>query len=66
MSLNGLETEPGLAMNVYISDPGRKKERTDAGSKELRVTGVAKSVKKTDLESLFSKVNPCPIGAEFD
>ena len=53
-------------MNVYISDPGRKKERTDAGSKELRVTGVAKSVKKTDLESLFSKVNPCPIGAEFD
>ena len=46
--------------------PGRKKEQTNAGSKEIRVTSVAKSVKKTDLESLFSKVNPRHIGAEFD
>lgn len=53
-------------MSVYISDPGRKKERTDAGSKEIRVTGVAKSVKKTDLESLFAKVNPSPVDAEFN
>ena len=53
-------------MSVYISDPGRKKERTDAGSKEIRVTGVTKSVKKADLESLFAKVNPSPAGAEFD
>ena len=48
-------------MNVHISDPGRKKERTDAGSKEIRVTGVAKSVKKSDLESLFSKVSQAPL-----
>ena len=53
-------------MSVHISDPGRRKERTDAGSKEIRVTGVTKSVKKVDLESLFAKVNPRPAGAEFD
>ena len=53
-------------MSVYISDPGYKKEQTDAGSKGIHVTGVAKSVQKTDLESLFSKVNPRRIGAEFD
>ena len=53
-------------MSVYISDPGRKKERTDAGSKDIRLTGVTKSVKKADLESLFAKVNSRPAGAEFD
>ena len=52
-------------MGVYISDPARKKERTDAGPKEIRVTGVAKSVTKADLEDLFAKVNPRPAGAEF-
>ena len=53
-------------MNVYISDPGRKEERTDAGLKEIRVIGAAKPVKKRDLESVFSKVNSRPIGAKFD
>lgn len=52
-------------MNVYISDPMRKKERTDAGSKEIRVTGVAKSVTKVDLENFFAKVNLSPVVAEF-
>ena len=52
-------------MGVYISDPARKKERTDAGSKEIRVTGVVKSVTKVDLEDLFAKVNLRPAGAEF-
>ena len=37
-----------------------------AGLKGIRVTGVAKSVKMTNLESLISKVNTRPIGAEFD
>ena len=55
LSLNGLETEPGLATNIYISDPGHKKERTDAGSKEIRVTGVATLVKKADIESLLPR-----------
>ena len=49
-------------MSVYISDPARKKERTDAGPKEIRVTGVAESVTKVDLENLFSKVNLSPTG----
>lgn len=49
-------------MNVYISDPARKKVRTDAGAKEIRVTGVAKAVTKADLENLFSKVNPSSVG----
>ena len=43
-----------------------RKSGTDASLKEIRVTGVAKSMKMTDLESLFSKVNTRPIGAEFD
>jgi len=49
-------------MKVYISEPARRKERTDAGSKEIRVTGVAKSVTKADLENLFAKVNPSSHG----
>ena len=53
-------------MSVYISDSRRKKEQTDAGSKEIRASGVAKSVQKTHPESLFSRVNPCRIGAGFD
>ena len=44
---------------------GVRKSGTDAGLKEIRVTSVAKSVKKTDLESLISKVNTRPIGAEL-
>jgi len=55
-----------MAVNIYISDPGRKKERTDADSKGIRVTGVGKSVKKSNLGSLLSKVCPSSTGAEFD
>jgi hypothetical protein len=50
-----METEPGLAMDVYISGPGRKKGRTDASLKETLVSGAAKSAKKSDLGSLFSR-----------
>lgn len=56
LSLNGHEMEAGMALSVAISDPGRKKERTDAGSRELRVTGVSKGVVQKDLETLFEKV----------
>lgn len=65
MSLNGTDAGPGLEMGVYPCDPAHKKERTDAGSKEIRVTGVAKSVTKADLENLFAKVSPSPAGAGF-
>jgi len=55
-----------LALNVYSLDPGRNKERIEAGSKVIRVTGVDKSVKESDLENLFSKVWPSSTGAKFD
>lgn len=45
-------------MSVAISDPTRKKERTDAGDRELRVTGIVKSVTKADLEKLFAPHGP--------
>lgn len=54
LTLNGVELEPGLKLTVLISDPTRKKVRTDAGARELRVTGVVKSVTKAELEKLFS------------
>ncbi|KAG9056261.1 Splicing factor [Serendipita sp. 407] len=54
LRLHGHETEPDMKMTVLISDPTRKKERTDAAARELRVTGVVKSVTKAELENLFS------------
>jgi squamous cell carcinoma antigen recognized by T-cells 3 len=50
--------EPGMKISVLISDPTRTKERSDAGARELRITGVVKSVTKTDLEKLFSPHGP--------
>jgi RNA recognition motif-containing protein len=58
LALNGRELEPGLKMNVYISNPERKKERTDASAdkKEIYVAGLSKFVKKEDLDKLFKTV----------
>ena len=58
MSLHGKELEPGLAMNVFISDPERKKERTDANAndREVYVAGLSKFVTEGDLEKLFKTV----------
>jgi len=50
----------GLKLTVLISDPMRKKTRSDAGARELRVTGVVKSVTKAELEKLFSPVGNLP------
>jgi hypothetical protein len=55
--LNGFEVDPGMRMRVLISDPTKKNERTDAGARELRVTGIARSVQKEELEALFSLVS---------
>jgi squamous cell carcinoma antigen recognized by T-cells 3 len=43
---------------VFISNPERKKERTDsdANDRELYVAGLSRSVKKEDLEKLFKTV----------
>lgn len=49
----------GIKLIVYISDPGRKKSRTDAGAnnKELYVQGLSKFVKEADLRKLFEEVS---------
>ena len=53
-------------MSVLISNPERKKDRTDsdANDREIYVAGLARSVTKEDLEKLFATVsdlNVCPI-----
>lgn len=59
LELNGRELEPGHRLLVAISDPGRKKERTDAkaSEKEVVVSQMSQFVKKSDLEKLFSPVS---------
>ncbi|GJE88539.1 RNA-binding protein Prp24 [Phanerochaete sordida] len=56
LELHGRELEPGRTLQVFISNPERRKERTDADAndRELHVAGLARSVKKQDLEKLFS------------
>jgi hypothetical protein len=53
---------------VYISNPERKKERTDhdANEREVYVAGLSKFTTKADLEKLFATVSspflePCPV-----
>ncbi|KAJ7644334.1 hypothetical protein FB45DRAFT_897551 [Roridomyces roridus] len=55
LELHGRELEPGLPLNVFVSNPERKKERTDqdANEREIYVAGLHKSVTKGDLEKLF-------------
>ncbi|KIY44769.1 hypothetical protein FISHEDRAFT_50684 [Fistulina hepatica ATCC 64428] len=60
LELHGQELEPGLQLNVFISNPTRKKERTDhdAAERELYVAGLSKFTTKADLEKLFSAYGP--------
>ena len=46
-----------LTLNVFISDPERKKQRTDADANEVYVAGLSKFVTKDDLEKLFKTVS---------
>lgn len=48
-----------LTLNVFISNPERKKERTDADAndREVYVAGLSKFVTKDDLEKLFKTVS---------
>jgi hypothetical protein len=59
LELNGRELDEGLPLNVYISNPERKKERTDAdaNAKEVYVAGLSKFATKEDLENLFKTVS---------
>ncbi|KAJ7067860.1 hypothetical protein C8F01DRAFT_1078564 [Mycena amicta] len=55
LELHGRELEPGLPLTVLISNPERKKARTDADAdeRELYIAGLSKHTSKTDLEQLF-------------
>lgn len=55
LELHGTELEPGHALSVLVSDPSRKKSRSDAGAhqRELYVASLARSVKEGDLRKLF-------------
>lgn len=55
LELDGKELEPERALSVAISNPARKKERTDAklSAKEVVVTQMSKFVDRKDLERLF-------------
>ncbi|KAJ7075864.1 hypothetical protein B0H15DRAFT_916497 [Mycena belliarum] len=55
LELHGRELEPGIRLSVLISNPERKKERTDqdANEREVYVAGLSKFTTKVDLEKLF-------------
>ncbi|EGN98450.1 hypothetical protein SERLA73DRAFT_169409 [Serpula lacrymans var. lacrymans S7.3] len=55
LELHGRELEPDRTINVLISNPERKKERTDADAneKEIYVAGLSKFTTSDDLEKLF-------------
>jgi hypothetical protein len=58
LELHGRELEPNRTLSVYISNPGRKKERTDADAneREVYVAGLSRFTTKEDLEGVFSRV----------
>ncbi|KAG6841698.1 hypothetical protein C0991_007968 [Blastosporella zonata] len=55
LELHERELEPNQAMNVFISNPERKKERTDqdANEREVYVAGLSKFTTQVDLDKLF-------------
>ncbi|CAE6434398.1 unnamed protein product [Rhizoctonia solani] len=57
LSLHNKELAPGQLMSVYISNPERKKERTDAGAdqREIYIAGLSKLATRADLEQLFGQ-----------
>lgn len=64
LELNGRELEPNMALSVAISNPERRKERTDqdANEREIYVAGLSKFTTKVDLEKLFATVSkPIPL-----
>ena len=54
-------------MSVLISNPERKKDRTDsdANDREVYVAGLARSVTKADLEKVFATVSLLVLGGSF-
>jgi len=62
------ELEPGLSVSVYISNPERKKERTDhdANEREIYVAGLSKFTTRADLEKVFQTVSTTGYVSRFD
>ncbi|KAF9778753.1 hypothetical protein BJ322DRAFT_1114093 [Thelephora terrestris] len=60
LTLHGTQMAGDLILNVFISNPERKKERTDADAndREVYVAGLSKFVSKGDLEKLFKTYGP--------
>ncbi|KAJ3554397.1 hypothetical protein NM688_g3135 [Phlebia brevispora] len=60
LALHGQELAPGLAMSVFVSNPERRKERTDADAndREVYVAGLSRFVTKEELERLFKTYGP--------
>lgn len=60
LELHGRELEPDRAISVLISNPERKKERSDADAneRELYVAGLSKFATKEDLRKLFETYGP--------
>ncbi|KAA1469781.1 hypothetical protein DENSPDRAFT_835444 [Dentipellis sp. KUC8613] len=55
LELHGKELEPDMPLSVYISNPERKKDRTDAdaNAREIYIAGLSRFATKEDLEKLF-------------
>ncbi|KAH9925562.1 RNA-binding protein Prp24 [Fomitopsis serialis] len=55
LELHNQELENGLTLNVYISNPERRKDRSDADAndREIYVAGLSKFANKEDLENVF-------------
>lgn len=58
LALHNHELEPELRLNVYISNPERKKDRSDASAnaREVYVAGLSRFVTDEDLKKLFKAV----------
>lgn len=59
LELHQRELEPNRPISVLISNPERKKERTDADAneKEIYVAGLSKFTTQEDLSKLFKTVS---------
>ncbi|KAF9220989.1 hypothetical protein BS17DRAFT_786300 [Gyrodon lividus] len=60
LELHGRKLESERTLSVYISNPERKKERTDADAdeREVYVAGLSRFTTKEDLRGVFSRYGP--------
>ena len=58
LELHNKELQPGMSLSVLVSNPERKKGRTDqdADQREIYVAGLPKLTTSDDLRKLFQEV----------